>query len=175
MSELPLPPGVRGPFFVSIGDPAKLEKFLEINSAFLSPDQVFVDGYDRAVYGTVGFGTFADPVDPNKAREAAKKLRAPDLGGLKGWLAYLGSAAELAPIPPSAVPVAAAAQDGRKGLSSLLPALPEGVLQLGGTLVVRGNEILYLHADAVPGDTPDVDEVLRVLQEAASANAAQDQ
>jgi hypothetical protein len=34
---------------------------------------------------------------------------------------------------------------------------------------VRGDEILYLHADAVPGDTPDLAEVLRVLQEGASA------
>ena len=53
--------------------------------------------------------------------------------------------------------------------------MPEGVLQLGGTLVVRGNEILYLHADAVPGDTPDLAEVLRVLQEAALASVAQEQ
>jgi hypothetical protein len=137
-----------------------------MNSSFLSPDQVFVDGYDRSVYGAVGFGTFANPVDPDRAREAAKRLRAPDLGGLMGWINYLGSAAALAPIPP------APAQEGGRGTFSLMPGVPEGVLQLGGTLVVQGNEILFQHSDAVPGDTPDLAEVLRVLEDASSAAAA---
>jgi hypothetical protein len=171
VSQLRLPEGSRGPFFVSLGDPSKLDRFLEINAPPLSGDRVFVDGYARGAYAAAGLGKFTDS-DPGRAKEAAGKLRAPDLGGPRVWLRYLANAAFLSPIPSSTESGSkeeTARGGGGGGIGSMVP---EGVLQLGGTLVVRGDEILYQHADAVPGDTPDLSEVARVLEEAVTASSS---
>ena len=38
--------------------------------------------------------------------------------------------------------------------------IPEGVLRLGGTFVVSGNDIVYRWSDRLPGDHPDIQQVL---------------
>jgi hypothetical protein len=165
VSQLRLPEGARGPFVVSIGDPAKLRKFLELNAAFVSPDQVFVDGYDRQLYADAGFGTISDAAnDRDRAKDAARRLRAPDLGGFGRWFRYLANAAQLTPVPPSPRP----SGNGGGGGGALF-GIPSGVLQLGGTLVVRGDRVLFRHEDAVPGDVPDLNEVVRVLEGAVGS------
>jgi hypothetical protein len=146
--ELQLPDGVKGPLFVSIGDAEKLNKFLELNP-YIPPENAFVDNYSMDAYKKAGFGSFRD-LDPEAAKNI--KMQAPDLGGVGGWWKYFTNTMALAPI-----------EKGKK-----LSGIPEGVLQLGGTFVVKGGDVVYQWSDTVPGDTPDLTEVLRIVQETVS-------
>jgi hypothetical protein len=145
----------------------KLSRFLEINEPSLSDDQVFVDDYSRPAYATVGFGKFTDS-DPDRVKAAVSKLRSPDMGGPVGWFKYLANAAFLSLTPPYST---ASGSKEKKTALDVSGMLPEGVLQLGGTLVVRGDEILYRYADAVPGDTPDLNEVVQILKKAVAGSS----
>jgi len=71
------------------------------------------------------------------------KLAKPDLS-FQQWMSYFGSVMKVSPIP----------KDMKFG------EIPEGVLQLGGTFVVDGNEVVYQWSDRVPGDHPEIDDVL---------------
>ena len=42
--------------------------------------------------------------------------------------------------------------------------LPEGVLRLGGTFALDRDIVLYSYEEGVPGDTPNVDNVIAVFQ-----------
>lgn len=46
--------------------------------------------------------------------------------------------------------------------------LPMGVLRLGGTFVVSGEDVLYAWSDTVPGDHPKVDDVIAIAAKAAA-------
>ena len=59
---------------------------------------------------------------------------------------YLSNVASISPIEP-----------GKQGI-------PEGVLRLGGTFIINKDEILYLWKDVVPGNTPDLDEVMKLIE-----------
>ena len=133
--------GILGPLFVSIGDQDKMKLFLEKNPA-IDPQSMFVDGYDFSAYKAVGFGNFQD-TDPETAKQV--KMEAPDLG-IGQWLGYFGAVGKLSPIP----------KDMKFG------EIPEGVLRLGGTFVVKGDDILYQWSDRLPGDHPEISEVLSV-------------
>jgi len=126
---------------VSIGDAQKMQNFLDQNPNVPS-DQMFVDDYSFGAYETVGFKKFTD-TDKEEAKKV--KLAAPELS-FKQWMSYLGNAGKLAPIP----------KDMKFG------EFPEGVLRLGGTFVVDGDEVLYQWNDRVPGDHPDIEEVLNI-------------
>lgn len=131
---------------MSIGDREKMQAFLDKNPA-IDPQSMFVDGYDFAAYEGVGFGKFTD-VDPDTAKQV--KIEAPDLG-FGQWMGYLGAFVNVSPIP----------KDMKFG------EIPEGVLRLGGTFVVKGNDILYQWSDRLPGDHPEIPEVVSVAVEAA--------
>lgn len=138
--------GVSGPLFISIGDEEKLNKFLELNP-YVPRDQAFVDGYDFRAYKDAGFGRF-DEQDPQVAKEV--KMTSPKLeGGVKGWWKYMTNVGTLSPIP-------------REGIK--FGEVPEGVLRLGGTFVVRGDDILYRWNDRLPGDHPVVEDVFEIAQ-----------
>lgn len=144
---------IQGPLFVSIGDEEKLNIFLDKNPS-VPRSQAFVDGYDFSAYEAAGFGRF-DEVDKDVAKQAMSNMAAPELeGGAKGWWNYATSAGKLAPIP----------KDMKFG------DVPEGVLRLGGTFVVKGGKILYRWSDRVPGDHPDIQEVLEIAKEASAKN-----
>jgi hypothetical protein len=49
-----------------------------------------------------------------------------------------------------------------------LGEIPEGVLRLGGTFVMNGDQIIYRWSDRLPGDHPDIEEVLQIAKEAAA-------
>mmetsp|Transcript_16837 Transcript_16837/g.39951 ORF Transcript_16837/g.39951 Transcript_16837/m.39951 type:complete len:92 (+) Transcript_16837:1576-1851(+) len=76
-------------------------------------------------------------------------LEAPDLGGVSGMLRYFSKITALAPQQKDSAGV------------------PEGVLLLGGTFVVRGEEVVYAWADRIPGDYPRPSEVFAGLAPAA--------
>ena len=83
-----------------------------------------------------------------------KNMGAPELG-FKGWFNYFSSVGKVSPIP----------KDMKFG------EVPEGVLRLGGTFVVSGNEILYRWSDRLPGDHPDIKKVLNIAQESQAKKA----
>lgn len=142
---------VRGPLFISIGDEEKLNVFLDKNP-YIPRDQAFVDGYDFNAYTSAGFGRL-DEVDKEEAKKV--KLGAPDIG-ISGWLNYFGTVIKLSPIPP----------DMKFG------EIPEGVLRLGGTYVIRDDQIVYRWSDRLPGDHPNIEEVMDIANEAAKKSAS---
>lgn len=140
---------ISGPIFISIGDEEKLSTFLEKNPE-IPRDQVLVDDYSFEAYKAAGFGKF-DDVPKEVAKEAMDNMVAPELG-FKGWWNYLTSVSKVSPIP----------KDMKFG------EVPEGVLRLGGTFVVNGNDIVYRWSDRLPGDHPDIDNVLEIAKEAST-------
>lgn len=67
--------GVKGPIFVSIGTPQKLETFLELNPN-VRRGSILVDDYDHKLYKNLGFSRF-DEVGMDRASEiSALKKRA---------------------------------------------------------------------------------------------------
>lgn len=107
--------------------------------------KLFGDDYSFAAYNAAGFST-VDKVD----KEAAKnvKLAAPTLD-LSSWWNYITNVMAVSPI-----------EKGKKGI-------PEGVLRLGGTFVVSGDDVLYQWSDTLPGDHPELDDVIKVAKDAA--------
>lgn len=101
---------------------------------------MFVDDYSFQSYKDLGLKSFLDVTDTEGLQMAA-----PDMGGFGGWLKYLGSAFQLAPI--------------EKGSSGM----PEGVLRNGATFVVKGDDIVYQWNDRVPGDNPALEEVMQFV------------
>lgn len=138
---------IAGPIFVSIGDAEKLNTFLDLNE-YIPRNRAFVDDYSFDAYKQVGFGRF-DEQDKKVAKQV--KMSAPDLGGLGGAWKYMSNVGKISPIPP----------DMKFG------EIPEGVLRLGGTFVVKGDDVVYQWSDRLPGDHPDLTEVMEV----AKANA----
>lgn len=156
--------GISGPLFISIGDSAKLNVFLDANPT-VPRNLAFVDGYDFDAYSKAGFGMFSflvsfcsllffmipfvkgvlgDNKDADTMKAAAKRMQAPALSG-KQWWTYLTTVGKVSPIPP--------------GLK--FGEVPQGVLRLGGTFAVDGDAVKYAHRDVVPGDHPDIDSVIK--------------
>lgn len=136
-----------GPFFVSIGDETKLRAFLDKNPNIPS-DSIFVDSSPTFdAYDEVGFTSKFTDTSPEVAKQV--KLQPPNLpGGFRGWIDYFLTVGKVSPIP----------KDGIKFGSDV----PEGVLRLGGTFVVKGEAILYQRSDRLPGDHPVIDDVVSV-------------
>ena len=133
--------------FVSIGDAEKLQTFLEANPAVPS-DAMFVDDYSFGAYEAVGFKSFTE-MDKDVVKGVT--LGAPNLS-FRQWMKYFGNVMRVSPVP----------DDMKFG------EIPEGTLKLGGTFVVKGDEVIYQWSDRLPGDHPDIQEVLDV---AVSGNA----
>lgn len=137
-----------GPIFVSIGDAEKLNVFLDANP-HIPRSSAFVDDYSFDAYKAVGFGRF-DEVDPEVAKSA--KLTAPELGGFGDWWKYFSAVGNLSPVP----------KDMKFG------EFPEGVLRTGGTFVVNGNDVIYQWTDEIPGNHPNVEEVVQTAKDSMS-------
>ena len=136
--------GIAGPIFVSIGDAEKLNTFLDLNE-YIPRSQAFVDDYTFGAYKQMGFKRF-DEQDPEVAKQV--KMTAPDLGGFGGAWKYMSNVMKVSPIPP----------DMKFG------EVPEGVLRLGGTFVVKNDDVVFQWNDRLPGDHPDLSEVLEVAK-----------
>jgi len=118
---------------------------LDLNP-YIPRSRAFVDGYEFDAYKKVGFGRF-DEVDKEVAKQV--KLAAPDMpGGVGGWFKYMTNVGSISPIPP----------DMKFG------EIPEGVLRLGGTFVVSGDDVVYQWSDRLPGDHPDTNAVVEVAK-----------
>ncbi len=44
-----------------------------------------------------------------------------------------------------------------------MTGVPEGVLRLGGTFVLNGNDVLYAQAEELPGMSPEIKDVLALV------------
>lgn len=127
---------------------------MELNP-FIPKEQIFVDGYDFTAYKNASFGRF-DEQDQDVLKEV--KMTAPDLGGFGGWWKYLSNVVKISPIPKD------------NGNMKLGGEVPEGVLRLGGTFVIKDDDVIYQWSDRLPGDHPIVHDVFGVAQTAASGN-----
>jgi hypothetical protein len=135
---------VLGPIFVSVGDSTKLNIFLEKNP-LINKQNMFVDSSSKFdAYDTAGFTKKFTDTSPEDAK--AVKLSPPKLN-FKQWITYITSVGQVSPIPKG------------QGFGG---GVPEGVLRLGGTFVVKGDDIIYQWNDRLPGDHPDIDEVLSI-------------
>jgi len=119
----------------------KLQTFLDQNPN-IPRDQMFVDDYSFGSYKDAGFKSFTDQ-DKDVIKDV--KMSAPNLS-FKQWMGYIGNVGKVSPIP----------KDMKFG------QVPEGVLRLGGTFVVDGDEVLYQCSDRLPGDHPDIEEVVKI-------------
>lgn len=135
---------INGPVFISIGDSEKLNVFLDANPN-IPREKVFVDDYTFGAYKAVGFKSFTD-VDKETVKGI--KMTAPDLG-FGEFMKYFGAVSKVSPIP----------KDMKFG------EIPEGVLRLGGTFVVNANDVVYQWNDRIPGDHPDIEEVLKIAKD----------
>ena len=110
----------------------------------VSRDHAFVDDYEFASFEAVGLQKMDFEY---KAPEGALgRMSAPDLGGIGGWWNYLKSSVELSPIPEG------------KGNE-----FPQGVMMLGGTFVIDGDEVIFSYQDPLPGVEADLSAVMDVL------------
>jgi hypothetical protein len=98
------------------------------------------------LYEAAGFGKIGD------AKPETVDIKPPAFGW-REWWAYLTNVAALAPI--------------RK--DKPMTGVPEGVLRLGGTFVLDGDDVNYAHAEELPGTSPEVDDVMRDAGLAARA------
>jgi len=135
---------VVGPIFVSIGDEKKLRIFLEKNPKIPSESMVVDNSDTFDSYESVGFTTNFTDTSPADAKQVS--LRPPKLS-LKEWFTYLSTVAQVSPIPKK---------------MELGGKIPEGVLRLGGTFVIKGNTIVYQWNDRLPGDHPNIDDVVSI-------------
>jgi len=135
---------IAGPMFISIGDLDGLKLFLEHNPT-ISPDAILVDDKKEfSLYQQAGFQSFGQQ-SWGKIKEVSYRI--PDLG-LLDWWNYLTSIPTLGPFTP----------DLKFG------QLPAGGMVNGGTMVVRGDDILYRWNDRMPGDHPDIEEVMKAAR-----------
>lgn len=100
-----------------------------------------MDDYNMQAYDGAGLGNMELGQDMPKDL----KMSAPDIGGPRAWWKYMTNVMDLSPIP-----------EGSK-------EFPEGVKRLGGTFVIDGDEVVYQWNDRIPGDTPDLDAVMKVI------------
>lgn len=143
-----------GPIYVSIGDKDRLNAFLDKNPN-IPRSQMVVDGYDFAAYKKAGFGRFDEK--PNSVTDKVEP-KPIILGGVQGWWNFLTSFAPLAPVTPD------------MGFPEMLT--PEGLFWVGGTMVVKGNEVVYRWDDRISGDHPDggAAKVLQIARETAASS-----
>lgn len=139
--------GATGPWFVSIGDRDKLHKFLELNPS-VPPEQAFVDDYNLQAYTAAGFGK----IEFGSKLPEGSSLKPPAMGGFRGWWKYLKNVISVSPSPSESV---------------TSEQVMESVSRLGGTFVVKGDEVVYQWNDAVPGDTPDFQDVMNAVKNAS--------
>lgn len=138
--------GIEGPIFVSIGDKDRLKAFLVTNPE-ISPNNFFVDGYDFEAYKKAGFGRFDEK--PKEVTENVKPKPA-KLGGIQGWWTFLTNFLPLAPVTPD-----------MKFPENLTP---EGLFWVGGTMVIKGDDIVYRWDDRISGDHPEASEIVEIAK-----------
>jgi len=124
-----------------------MELFLELNldipreNAFCVPIDNFEESYGKVGLGKMGYGNIS-----------VKDVKLTPPTGVNMW-SYLKNVMKLSPVDTK---------------NMKFGDVPEGVMRLGGTFVLRKNgegelEEVYRWEDKVPGDHPVVEEVLKYV------------
>lgn len=131
--------GVAGPLFISVGRSEQLATFLDIQPELGGAMALIDDTPTFEAYRAAGFNYLLGdkPLDGPPDMKPLTRMAAGK------WWAYIRNVAGLSPIP----------KDMKFG------ELPQGVKVLGGTYAIDGDDITFAHMDAVPGATPDIEEV----------------
>lgn len=111
---------------------------------------MFVDDYSFDAYKKVGFRNITDQ-DKKVLKDV--KMTPPKLS-FQQWMSYASTVGKVSPIP----------KDLKFG------QVPEGVLRLGGTFVVSGDDVLYQWSDKIPGDHPNIQDVLSIALQSTAIN-----
>lgn len=136
--------GIAGPMFISVGQPEQLQKFLDLNEELKDAKALVDDSADFAGYRAAGFNYLLG----DKMLEEPPDFKPPTMGPGR-WFKYLANVISLSPVPKGT--------DGKMELGKV----PDGVKVLGGTYAIDGNAVKFSHQDMVPGDTPEIEAVLR--------------
>jgi hypothetical protein len=104
---------------------------------------MLVDDYSFNAFKSVGFGKIGENAE--LAIKGTKNLKLPQLAPMR-MMSYLQNVGKLAPVPKDIL---------------ANPGVPEGVIRLGGTFGVEGEDVVYLYEDGVPGDHPKPEDVLK--------------
>jgi hypothetical protein len=134
--------GVKGPLFVSIGEPKKLDRFLELNPT-IPRDKIFVDDLTFPAYDALGFGKFGLG---KEHQQYVSRVQFPKIINIFKWWQYVTSILTIGPF-----------QEGEYGI-------PEGGLKLGGTFIVKGDDVVYEWRDKLPGDLPIPSDILAEME-----------
>jgi len=126
--------GVSGPVLISIGDEEKIKTFIDANPG-IPKNIMFADNSDTfEAYAAANFGKIGENGPPSKM-----DLKPPE--GVN-WFKYISNVGKLTTIKK-------------------WNEVPESVLKLGGTFILDGDTVTYGWADEIPGDYPDVAELLK--------------
>jgi hypothetical protein len=106
-------------------------------------DKIFVDDLTFPAYDALGFGKFG--LD-KEHRRYANRVQFPKINNIFKWWQYVTS-----------IPIIGPFQEGEYGI-------PEGGLKLGGTFIVKGDDIVYEWRDKLPGDLPNPSDVLAEME-----------
>jgi hypothetical protein len=123
--------GIKGPFFISVGDVAKLDLFLEKNPN-IPRDKMFIDTPYFDANKSAGLGKMFK--DKEKTLRGSKNFKAPGLS-FSGWRNYLSSASKFVNYDDKEFTL-------------------EVVTQLGATFAVDGEEVVFAYDEGIPGDDP---------------------
>lgn len=135
---------VAGPLFISVGRPDQLATFLELNPELSGAKALIDDSPDFAGYKAAGFNYLMG----DKPLDEPPDFKPPKQMGLARWWSYLRNVIDLSPMPKGAK----------------LGEVPEGVRVLGGTYAIDGDSVRFSWMDAVPGATPEIDDVLVAVE-----------
>ena len=142
---------ITGPIFISIGTQAKLNTFLELNP-HVPRDSIFVDDYNHELYKQLGFSRFDELNKDDTDKINATKLISFFGLGVPSLFNYATRFWDMVPT------------EGSVDWSNP----PEGGMRNGGTLIVKGDDVIYQHSDLIPSDVPNVADVVEIAKTAAS-------
>ena len=178
--------GVKGPIFISIGYPDKLEAFLEANPK-IPRDQIFVDQPTYDAYNTMGIKMLF--ADKELTMKGGRRFKMPDLSW-EQWKAYFTVVGKLEVYIHLSIRLHSINMLISYHLSILycsyiiytlshyiyyiirmytgkLAPTKDTLYDIGGRLgasyAVKGDGIVYFYEEGVPGDHPDPANVIHML------------
>lgn len=134
---------IQGPVFISIGEADQLKVFLE-NNPKIPQELIYVDEPSLKAYNAMGIGILFD--NKERTMKGGFKIKSPGFN-LSEWRNYLSNVVRITP---------------RGSNQEIL----KKVSTLGATYGVSGDRIVYVYEEGVPGDNPEINDVLSTLKAA---------
>ena len=112
-----------------------------------------VDDYNHELYKQLGFSRFDELSKDEATKINATKLISFSGLGIPSLFNYATRFGDMVPI------------EGSVDWNNL----PESGLRNGGTVVVKGDDVIYQHSDLIPSDVPNVADVVEIAKTAAAS------